>query len=329
MKYLCGLFVSLAVWTGAPIVGNACLYAPPSMSERLVWPTANVATNPRLLITYVGWYDPSGAASTLGPDLVLLDADGKVVPVATQAVNDREVFLRPVSPLLPGATYRLADGRAVPCDGSACAAGVERAPFASFTTSGSSDAQAPAFAGVKVMRVDDFTESQTSCGGSSGHEVRMGWDRAQDDRAGPDVRYNIQRRAPGSSTWETALSLSEDLVYRTFINCTNGIGSRATADAPLGDYRVRAVDGSGNEDDNAVVLTLSDPCPLLPVAAPAAMMPGSQPAPPAAPSAPAATSDPVVSGGCALGPQSTAPTTATFLAAVGLTALLARRRRRR
>ena len=43
MKYLCGLFVSLAVWTGAPTAGSACLYAPPSMSERLVWPAANVA----------------------------------------------------------------------------------------------------------------------------------------------------------------------------------------------------------------------------------------------------------------------------------------------
>jgi MYXO-CTERM domain-containing protein len=324
MKYLCGLFVSLAIWTGAPRIGNACSIPGPAMSERLVWPATNVATNPGLLITYVGWYDISGP-STLGPDLVLLDAEGKVVPAAIAPVGRGAVSLHPSSPLRPGATYRLADGRSVPCNGPACSAAVEPAPFASFTTTTRDDA-APAFAGLTDVRVDDFTESNTSCGQFSGHVVRMRWDPAQDDRLGPDVRYNLQRRAPGSSTWQSVKSLSKDLEYQIFINCTNGKGSRAVVDEPLGDYRVRAVDGAGNEDDNEVTLNLADPCPLPPAAAPAAETPDPQPAPPAAP---AATPDPVVGGGCAVSARSAAhPSTALFPTAVGFAALLARRRRR-
>jgi hypothetical protein len=102
------VLLALAV-VGVEADAQACSLAAGGIYDRTVWPGPDTQppVNTRVivrygLVSYAGLPDQQPPA--IGPDLVLLDGDGTIVP-ATSEVVGYDVILRPDAPLLPNHAY--------------------------------------------------------------------------------------------------------------------------------------------------------------------------------------------------------------------------------
>ena len=153
------LLSALAV-AGVEAEARACSLAPPGIYARTVFPGQDThpPVNTRVIVRYQ--LGPTGYGTQpapIGPDLVLLDLDGTVVPT-TQEIAGGDVILRPDAPLLPNHGYQVADRRTVPCTDvialeETCVLADAPVAFASFTTGAAADGTAPTFAGIASSSV--------------------------------------------------------------------------------------------------------------------------------------------------------------------------------
>jgi hypothetical protein len=148
------LLTALTV-AGLEAQARACSLIPPGIYSRTVWPGQDThpPLNTRVVVSYdLGPTQFPPQPAPIGPDLVLLDMDGTVVPT-TQEIAGGDVILRPEAPLLPNHGYEVADRRTVPCTSASalmdpCTLTDAPVAFSSFTTGAAADGTAPTFAGI-------------------------------------------------------------------------------------------------------------------------------------------------------------------------------------
>ena len=256
--------LSALVVAGVEAEARACSLLQPGIYSRSVWPgqDAQPPVNTRVIVRY-GLVTTSFGTQPppVGPDLVLLDLDGTVVPT-TQDVAGGDVILRPVAPLLPNHGYQVADRRTIPCtEASAlqtsCALTDAPAAFSSFTTGAAADETAPTFAGIASSSFGSHVvcDNSACCGPYDIQYVDLLWAAAVDDVAGADVRYNVYRRDDATLTPVAMWTAETKLTGAAWCS-----GSWFSPNLPPGSYIVRAFDYAGNVDSNSAVLELGDPC---------------------------------------------------------------------
>lgn len=257
------LLSALAV-AGVEAETRACSLAPPGIYSRDIWPgqDAHPPVNTRVIVRY--GLGPTGFGTQpapIGPDLVLLDGDGSVVPT-TQEIAGGDVILRPDAPLLPNHGYQVADRRTVPCNNAialqdTCTLTDAPVAFSSFTTGTAADGTAPTFAGIASSSVGahEVCDNDACCGPYDVHHVDLLWAAAADDVAGADVRYTVYHRDGATLTPVATWVAGTKLAGAAW--CSGAWGSPSLS---RGSYIVRAVDYAGNEDTNSVALELGDPC---------------------------------------------------------------------
>jgi hypothetical protein len=222
---------------------NACSFVY-GLVKREVWPPdgATVPASVRPVVVYrEGW----ARASSLGADLALHDVAGNAVPF-TRRTFGHVVQISPKNPLAPGMTYQLSDRRKLLCgDAASCALTAQAQTFASFTTTAVIDDAPPVFAGLAAIDFGSH-EHENLC--ETDHESFVAtyrWSAGHDEPAGDDVHYNIYRRAPDSDSPYLVDTVADANGLRAIVNCQE----RRWAGSD-GTYVVRAVDPSGNEEQN-------------------------------------------------------------------------------
>ena len=172
------------------------------------------------------------------------------------------VWVKPKQPLSPNTAYEvLAPLGKLPCTlGQSCDLN-KLAVVLTFRTGTSADTKAPTFSGVNPLHgtVSSSTEVDTCFGAHKGATFPFTWSPAKDDSSKEHITYNVYESGDLSKPLLRFVSGG----VMGWLSCSGGNPKRTWAQIPLQaskSYVVRAIDLSGNEDQNTKSQKVADLC---------------------------------------------------------------------
>jgi hypothetical protein len=261
----------------APACAHACSGGTSGIFGRQIIPgdgAVGVPLNGQIEVTYTA--QASGPFWNTG--LQIRPQNGQALAANVQQVyagrSSAKFVLRPSTALAADTVYEILDSLIVPCMQSECQ---QVAPHvvSSLTTGSQVDTLPPSFAGLASIEVSPTSPYEAPCATGSAFHVTLHWEAGTDDLS-PTVTYAVYNaNANGNVRIQSFLSGTSLTGIVTCPLCSVGApvcpstgvspyGEPFSGDGfvqSVGPFIVRAVDRAGNEDTNAVVMSLPNLCP--------------------------------------------------------------------